>query len=183
MAKSVFEAFPVLKTPPTVIHYVGGVLMKINIQKLSSTIALPLIVGVVAGLLTMNAMDAFDQIQQPPLAPPALLFPIVWTILYILMGISAYLIQTKGTDPAAIQKAMNLYYYQLIVNFLWPVFFFNFGWYLLSLAWLILLWILVLQMIRQFAKLSPPAALLNLPYLLWLTFAAYLNAGIWWLNR
>lgn len=157
--------------------------MKINIKKLLISIALPLLVGTVAGLLSKDAMDTFAALEQPPLSPPAILFPVVWSILYILMGISSYLIQTSTDDPAVIQKAMSLFYDQLIVNFLWPVFFFNFGWYLFSLLWLILLWILVFQMIRQFAKISPLAAWLNIPYLLWLSFAAYLNAGVWLLNR
>lgn len=157
--------------------------MKIDIKKLLLTIALPLVVGVLAGLLTMDAMEAFEALNQPPLSPPDIVFPIVWTILYTLMGISSYLVKTSDSDPAVINRAMTLYYYQLVVNFLWPIFFFNFGWYLFSLLWLVLLWVLVFIMIREFYKISKWAAYLNIPYLLWLTFAAYLNAGVWWLNR
>lgn len=157
--------------------------MKINTKLLIKSIALPLAVGVVASLFTRNAMSDFEVLNQPPLSPPSWLFPVVWTILYILMGISSYLIKTADADPEAKSNALTLYNYQLIVNFLWPIFFFNFGWYLFSFFWLLLLWVLVILMIRQFDKISKTAAYLNIPYLLWLTFAAYLNFGVWWLNR
>jgi len=157
--------------------------MKLDIKLLIKSIALPLLVGIVAGLLTRTAMQDFAVLNQPPLSPPGWLFPVVWTILYIFMGISSYLIQTSDASAEAKSNALLLYHYQLIVNFLWPIFFFNFGWYLFSLVWLLLLWILVFFMIRRFYEVSKPAAYLNIPYLIWLTFAAYLNAGVWWLNR
>jgi tryptophan-rich sensory protein len=156
--------------------------MKFDIKLFIKSIALPLLVGIVAGLLTRNAMQDFQALNQPPLSPPGWLFPVVWTILYILMGVSSYLIKTASVDAETKSNAFLLYHYQLLVNFLWPIFFFNFGWYFFSLVWLILLWILVFFMIRQFAEISKPAAYLNIPYLIWLTFAAYLNAGVWWLN-
>ena len=157
--------------------------MKINKLLLIKSIALPLLVGAVAGFLTRNAMKDFEALNQPPLSPPGWLFPIVWTILYILMGISAYLIKVADAPKEEIDDALTLYRYQLIVNFLWPVFFFNFEWYLFAFIWLILLWVLVIMMIKMFSKISKPAAYLNIPYLIWLTFAAYLNFGVWWLNR
>jgi tryptophan-rich sensory protein len=107
----------------------------------------------------------------------------VWTILYVLMGVSSYLILTSDASVEEISDAIRLYAYQLLVNFLWPTFFFNFQWYFFALLWLILLWILVFLMIRKFATINKWAAYLNIPYLIWLTFAGYLNAGIWWLNR
>jgi tryptophan-rich sensory protein len=125
-------------------------------------------------------MDVFEQINQPPLSPPAWLFPVVWTILYTLMGISSYLILTS--EEETVKKAGMLYGYQLVVNFLWPTFFFNFQWYLFSFLWLLLLIVLVIAMIREFYKISKPAAYLNIPYLLWLLFAGYLNFAIWRLN-
>ncbi len=157
--------------------------MQINKVTLIKSISIPLILGAVAGFLTRNAMEDFQALNQPPLSPPGWLFPVVWTILYTLMGISAYMIKVSDAPTEEIDNAMTLYRYQLIVNFLWPVFFFNFGWYLFAFFWLILLWILVFIMIRMFAKISKPAAYLNIPYLVWLTFAAYLNFGVWWLNR
>lgn len=157
--------------------------MNKNLKSLIGSVALPLVVGVTAALFTSNAMRDFAVLNQPPLSPPAWLFPVVWTILYILMGISAYLIKTSDGNPEDISKALTLYYYQLIVNFLWSIFFFNFQWYFFSFIWILLLWILIILMIRSFDKISKAAAYLNLPYLLWVTFAAYLNFGVWWLNR
>lgn len=157
--------------------------MKINKRLLFICIAIPVLVGLVAGLLTRNSMEVFALVEKPPLAPSAWLFPAVWTILYILMGISSYIILTSNADQEEIKKAIKLYAYQLVVNFLWPTFFFNFGWYFFSFLWLIFLWILVFLMIRSFYEINKVAAYLNIPYLVWLTFAGYLNAGIWLLNR
>lgn len=157
--------------------------MKINKRLLFICIAIPLIVGAVSALLTQNSMETFQLIEQPPLSPPAWLFPVVWTILYTVMGISSYLILQSGEDREEIRKALTIYAYQLVVNFLWPTFFFNFGWYFFSFLWLVLLWVLVLIMILRFKDISKLAAYMNIPYLVWLTFAGYLNLGIWILNR
>ena len=157
--------------------------MKINKRLLLICVAIPLLVGIAAALLTRNSMEVFAAVEKPALAPPAGLFPVVWTILYILMGISSYLVLTSDASEKEIEKAMKLYTYQLIVNFLWPTFFFNFGWYLFSFLWLVQLWILVFLMLRKFYDISKLAAYLNIPYILWLTFAGYLNLGIWLLNK
>lgn len=157
--------------------------MKIDKGSLFKSIALPLLVGAVAGFLTRNSMEDFARLHQPPLSPPGWLFPVVWTILYTLMGISAYLINQSDADKATKNGALRIYYLQLFVNFLWPLFFFVGEWYLFSLIWLILLWLLIAIMITRFAAISKPAAYLNIPYFIWVTFATYLNAGIWVLNR
>lgn len=157
--------------------------MKLNKKLLFICIAIPLIVGGVSALLTQNSMEAFERVAQPPLSPPAWLFPVVWTILYTLMGISSYLIVTSDANQQEKDEAIRLYAYQLLVNFLWPTFFFNLGWYLFAFLWLVLLWILVFFMIRKFNGINKWAAYINIPYLIWLTFAGYLNLGIWWLNR
>ncbi|MBR5597627.1 MAG: tryptophan-rich sensory protein [Lachnospiraceae bacterium] len=146
-------------------------------------ILIPLAVGVVAGAFTTEGMVQFQMIKKPLLAPPAWLFPIVWTILYIIMGSSSYLIYISEATEEEKRKAFTIYGYQLLVNFLWPVFFFNFQWYGFSYLWLMFLWILVAIMIWQFSKSSKTAALLNIPYLLWLSYAGYLNLTIWMLNR
>lgn len=156
--------------------------MKINKLKLAVSVAIPLLVGGVASLLTGNAMEQFSQVQQPPLAPPGWLFPIVWTILYILMGVSGYLISEADASTEQKTRALIIYAAQLVVNFLWPIFFFSLEWYLFSFFWLVLLWVLVAMMILEFSKISELAAKLNVPYLIWLTFAGYLNFGIWILN-
>lgn len=157
--------------------------MKINKPLLILCIAIPLLVGVVSALLSGGGMEVFASVNKPPLAPPAWLFPVAWTILYTLMGISSYLVLTSEASTEAIQEAMNIYSLQLLVNFLWPTFFFNFKWYLFAFFWLVLLWLLVLLMFWKFKDISKLAALLNIPYLLWLTFAGYLNFSIWLLNR
>lgn len=156
--------------------------MRINKRLLLICIAIPLIGGAIASLFTMSSMATFDQISKPAFSPPGWLFPIVWTILYTLMGISSYLVLTSDADKEDIENALKIYAYQLVVNFLWPTFFFNFGWYLFSFIWLVLLWILVLVMIVKFSRINKLAAYLNIPYLLWLTFAAYLNWSIYTLT-
>lgn len=157
--------------------------MKIDIKKLLVSIAIPLFVGGAASFLTRDSMMQFATMNQPPLSPPGWLFPIVWTILYILMGISSYLISVSGADADLVSSAQMIYYFQLAWNFLWPILFFGLDWYLIALLELIVLWISVAIMIRRFADISKVAAYLNVPYLIWLTFAAYLNLGVWWLNR
>lgn len=157
--------------------------MKPNVKKLLISIAIPLLVGGIAGLLTRTGTQTYATMAKPPLSPPAILFPIVWTILYTLMGVSSYLIRTKANDSPASAQAQNLYFYQLVVNFLWSFFFFSFQWYFFSFLWILLLWGLVVAMIKAFSSISKVAAYINVPYLIWLTFAAYLNLGVWWLNR
>lgn len=156
--------------------------MQIDKKLLLKCIALPLLVGLVSSLLTGNSMQMFGMLNKPPFSPPGWLFPVVWTILYVLMGISSYLVLTSGKDQQSVEKSILLYRYQLIVNFLWSTFFFSFEWYLFSFLWLILLWVLIFLMIRSFWEVSRLAALLQIPYLLWVTFAGYLNLGIWLLN-
>ena len=130
--------------------------------------------GVIAGFLTFTSMEQYQEMYRPPSSPPGWVFPVVWLILYTLMGIAAYRIYMK--DPKA--KALKLYLIQLAINFLWPILFFNFGWQLFAAVWLLLLWYLVFVMIKEFAKIDEGAAKLMIPYLIWLTFAAYLNISI-----
>lgn len=156
--------------------------MNSKIKQLIIAIAIPLIVGGLSALISGGGMETFEQLNQPPLSPPGFLFPIVWTILYILMGISSYLVYTSDSDPAEISAALKVYGLQLAVNFFWSIFFFNFGWYLFSFIWLLLLWVLILIMIVKFLPISKTAAYLQLPYLLWVTFAGYLTLGVYFLN-
>ena len=139
-------------------------------------------VGLLAGLLTRNSVQIYSiMIQRPPLSPPPIVFPIVWTILYALMGISAARIRLA--EPSVKQrKASNLFVAQLIVNFFWSLFFFNLQAFGFALLWLILLWVLVFLLIRATKEVDKLAYLLLIPYLAWLTFALYLNAGVVVLN-
>ncbi|MEF9933815.1 MAG: TspO/MBR family protein [Clostridium sp.] len=152
--------------------------IKVNIKTLVTLIAIPLIVGSIASLFTQNSMEQFQTLIKPPLSPPGIVFPIVWTILYILMGIASYLILTSSKSSVNTSSAIRLYFIQLIVNFFWSIIFFNFNLYFFSFIWLILLWILILITIIKFYKISKPAAYLMIPYFLWVTFAGYLNLFI-----
>ena len=156
--------------------------MKMKIGTLVTSIALPLLVGGLSALLSGGGMQAFSEVQKPPLSPPGWLFPVVWTILYTLIGIASYLVKTSGVDKDEIFRAQTVYGYQLVVNFFWSIFFFRFEWYLFSFFWLLLLWILIFVTIRKFYQISKSAAYLLIPYLVWVTFAGYLNLGIWYLN-
>ena len=157
--------------------------MKIDKRLLLLCIAIPLLSGGIAGALTGNGMTTFAGINKPPLSPPSWLFPVAWTILYTLMGISSYLVLMSEAPQEQISDALRIYIIQLAVNFLWPFLFFGIGWYLFAFILIVLLWILVLMMIIMFKEISKTAAYLNIPYLLWLTFAGYLNLSIWILNR
>jgi len=156
--------------------------MKIKWKPFLIAIAIPLAVGGLSAFLTRDAMKEFAKLNQPPLSPPGWLFPVVWTILFLLMGVASYLVW-NAQDPKGVRgKALTAYGIQLAVNFCWTIFFFNLGWYLFSFAWLIFLWVLIAETILLFWKLSHTAGMLLLPYLIWVTFAGYLNFGIYLLN-
>ena len=139
-------------------------------------------VGILSGLLSRAGTEAFRQtVAQPPLSPPAILFPVVWTVLYALMGIGAARVYMQPDSPAR-TRGLNLFVTQLVVNFFWSLIFFNAQAYGFAVIWLLLLWVLVILMTLSFYKTDRPAALLQIPYILWLTFAAYLAAGVWYLN-
>lgn len=157
--------------------------MKIKIGTLIKSIALPLLVGILSARISGTGMEDFAQLNQPPLSPPGWLFPVVWTVLYILMGIAAYIIYTSEVEAGKRSAALRVYGYQLIFNFFWSIFFFNLEWYLFAFVWLVILWILIFVTIRRFEDISKTAAYLMIPYLIWVTFAGYLNLGIWFLNR
>ena len=141
------------------------------------------VVGILSGLLSRDGTQTFSQTAlQSSLTPPALLFPIVWTVLYALMGIGAARISLTPPSPER-SRGLNLFIAQLVVNFFWSLIFFNAQAFGFALLWLVLLWVLVLWMILTFRKTDPLAAWLQIPYLLWLTFAAYLNYSVWQLNR
>ena len=139
-------------------------------------------VGALSGWLTSEGMKVYTEtVIQPPLSPPPWLFPIVWGILYALMGIGAARVSLA---PRSRERSLglNLFVIQLIVNFLWSPIFFNAQSFGTALLWLILLWILVLAMILVFRKVDKSVGNIQIPYLLWLTFAASLNYGVWQLN-
>jgi tryptophan-rich sensory protein len=145
-------------------------------------IGLSVAVGLLSGFLSRPGMEEFGQtVRQPPLSPPAFLFPVVWTVLYVLMGVGAARIRLHAPSPLR-NQGINLFIAQLAVNFFWSPIFFVARCYPLAFLWLLLLWGLVAWMFLSFRKLDQLAARLQLPYLIWLTFAAYLSAGVWVLN-
>ena len=155
--------------------------MKVDWKKLIFNLALPLGVGGLASLVS-GGMSQYGELNQPPLSPPGWLFPIVWTVLYLLMGYAAYLVMTSGKDPAQTRKALLPYWLQLAANFIWPLLFFRWELYLTALLWLVVLWVLIFLTIRSFSKINERAGDLLIPYILWVTFAAYLNLGVYLLN-
>jgi len=147
------------------------------------SIAIALAVGALSAFLTRNNFNIYRYINKPAFSPPALLFPIVWTILYVLMGISSARIWIqKSNHPYEVMDALLSYALQLILNFFWPIIFFNMQTFLFAFIWLVVLWTSILKMIFKFSMLDKTAAYLNIPYVLWVTFAGYLNFMIYLLN-
>ena len=145
-------------------------------------IVLPLVVGGLSALLSGSARESFDSLIKPPLSPPGWLFPVAWTVLYILMGVASYLVLTSEAPVREREKAIYVYLIQLAVNFFWSIIFFNLERYLLAFIWLVLLWSLILATLVRFYRVSETAGRLMIPYLLWVTFAGYLNFSIYLLN-
>lgn len=127
-------------------------------------------------------MAEYAMIEQPSLSPPGWLFPAAWSVLYVLMGAASYIVLCSGAPLYERRSALKLYAVQLVVNVLWPPIFFGLELYLAALAWLVLLWVLALITALRFRRVSRTAACLLAPYIVWLTFAAYLNLGVWLLN-
>ena len=153
---------------------------KINVKILIICIIIPLVVGGLSSLFMMGS-NQYNDLLLPTFAPPGWLFPVMWTILYILMGISCYLIFISNDKDK--NKALIVYALQLFINSLWTLFFFRLEWYLFSFFWLILLLVLIIYMIYCFFPINKKASLLQIPYLIWVLFASYLNLGIYILNR
>ena len=156
--------------------------MRKNRKYLLICLAVPLAVGGLSALLTRGGMERFKSLNKPPLTPPGWLFPVVWTILFLMMGAASYLAWKSGRPRRAARTALTLYGVQLAFNFLWSMLFFNMGLYLAAFFELIALWLLILLTAARFYRLSRGAGYLLLPYLLWVAFAGYLNFGVYLLN-
>ncbi len=155
--------------------------MKFNIKKLILCLAIPLGVGGLSTLLS-GGMFNYQELNQPPLSPPGWLFPVVWTVLYLLMGYASYRVLTSDKDAQQVHNALVFYILQLLFNFLWPIVFFRWDAYLAAFIVLLVLWILIAVTIWKFNSIDERAGDLLLPYLLWVTFAGYLNLGVYLLN-
>ena len=160
--------------------------MKLNSQtilKLIFSLILPLVVGGGSGFLVNNQTNGvwFSTLAKPSFNPPAYLFAPVWTMLYILMGVSVFLIWNT-TKTALRQRALTVFGVQLFFNFWWSILFFSFHTIFVSVIDILLMWFLIIYIITLFKKIKPVAAYLQIPYLLWVTFATVLNISIWYLN-
>ncbi len=156
---------------------------KLPNRALLVAIAIPLIVGGIASFFTREGVDKFASIIQPPFAPPGWLFPVVWTILYVLMGVASYRIWLRRDSGMNAEKALRLYALQLFFNFVWSFIFFKRENYIWAFVWLVFLWALILLTIDAFYEIDKRAAYLMIPYAIWVTFAGYLNFGIALLNK
>ena len=149
-----------------------------KVLKFIKSILIPVVIGGIVGFLISNFID-YNIINKPPLSPPSIVFPIIWTILYILMGKSYGILKTKELID---DETNMIYYTQLLVNVTWPIVFFVFKWRFVSILWIILLLILVVYMTIKFYRKSKIAGLLQIPYILWTIFATYLTIGVYILN-
>ena len=146
-------------------------------------IAWPLAVGGVSAYVTIqNVKSWYPGLEKPFFNPPNAVFGPVWTVLYVLMGISFYLVLRKPSSPER-KQAIILFGIQLFLNFWWSILFFRFHWIGIALVDIALLWLFIILMIRQFYRVSGTAANLQWPYLAWVSFASVLNAAIWYLNQ
>lgn len=152
--------------------------MNKNILKSLFYIFFPIIIGSIIGFIISGNIE-YNTLTKPPLSPPSILFPIVWSILYLLMGISYFILKKNNNDNIIISI---VYYTQLFINFLWSIIFFNLEWRFFAIIWIIILDILVISMIYLFSKKDKLPAYLNIPYLIWILFATYLTIGIYILN-
>ncbi len=150
-----------------------------KIKMYAKSIFIPVLTGTVIGIITSQFIN-YNTLQKPPLSPPGYIFPIVWTIIYILMGIGYGILKSENKVD---EKTKIIYYTQLIINALWSIIFFVLEWRLFSIIWIILLDIVVLLMIKNFYSKNKVAGLLQIPYLIWILFATYLTVGIYILNK
>lgn len=158
--------------------------MKQKIKTYIIFILIPLAVGGLSAILTAGNVNIYDEIIKPPLSPPSILFPIVWSILYILMGVSSALIYTeRGVSMQRKKSALYIYALSLFVNFLWSIIFFNMRSFFLAFIWILLLLLLILLTIIRYYQIKPLAAYLQIPYLIWVVFATYLTLSILINNR
>lgn len=175
-----------LKHPFACIHCGKGVfsmVWKIDIKKLIISLVIPLAVGGLSALITGGSMDIYGAVTQPPLSPPGWVFPVVWSVLYVLMSVSLYLVWESDAQKEQKTTAFVVFGISLLLNFLWSPIFFAARGFLAAFVVLVLLWLSIIGVIITFYRIRPVAGLLQLPYLLWVTFAGYLNFGVYLLNK
>lgn len=155
---------------------------KIHLGTLILCLAIPVLTGVLSATITSSSMKAYASMNKPPLSPPAIVFPIAWTILYLMMGLALYLIVTTPSDKNLKGTAVLLFTIQLIMNFMWSIIFFKWGQYLAAFIWLIIMLCILIICAFRFYDINRSSAYLLIPYIVWLVFASYLNMGSFILN-
>ena len=155
---------------------------KINYKTFAISILIPLAVGGLSALFTIGSMKDFEALTQPPLSPPSWLFPVVWTVLFVLMGIASYIAVESPSSAQAKERAFKVYFLQLGFNFLWSIIFFTFGAYEIAFVWLAILLALIVITAVRFYRINRTAGILLMPYIAWVVFAGYLNLAIAYLN-
>ena len=155
---------------------------KINYKTLAISILIPLFVGGLSALFTVGSMKDFAALDQPPLSPPGWLFPVVWTVLFVLMGVASYIALESPSTAERKRNAFKAYFLQLGFNFMWSIIFFSLGAYEIAFAWLLALLALIVVTTVRFYRINRLAGLLMLPYIAWVVFAGYLNLAIAYLN-
>jgi len=155
-----------------------------NALRFLISVTLPLLVGGLSGFTTARGVQEwYPSLAKPPFNPPSWVFGPVWTLLYIIMGVAAYLVWQKGWENEIVRVALALYLVQLILNGLWSILFFGMQSPSLAFAEIILLWLAIAATVVWFWRVSPAAGILLLPYEAWVSFAALLNGSLWILNR
>lgn len=155
---------------------------KISILTLLIALFIPLVIGGISAALSSQGMATYGSMCKPPLSPPAWVFSVAWTILYIMMGLASYFIIVSEADNRDKAMALIIYGIQLAMNFMWSIMFFNWGYYLFAFMWLMIMWCIVILCAVRFYSINRVATYLFIPYIMWLTFAAYLNMGAYILS-
>lgn len=153
-----------------------------GVWSLIISVIIPLAVGGVSAVLTRDGMKLFKLMNKPPLTPPDWVFPVVWTVLYVLMGLAAYWVYSSDASEVRRVRAMTVYAVQLGMNFFWSIIFFALEMYLTAFVWLVGMWVLIAVCMALFYHIDNRAGLAMLPYLVWTTLAGYLNMGVFVLN-
>ena len=156
---------------------------KIRYGPLAAALAIPLAVGGFSAFLTRDGMEYFKLVSKPPLSPPPWVFPVVWTILYLMLGAASYLVWVSGVSASRRDRALTVYGLNLALNLLWPIVFFTMRFYFAAFLLLLVLWVMAVTAALLFSCIEEKAGKLLIPYIVWLSFTAYLNVGVWVLNR
>lgn len=155
---------------------------KVRVFALIAALLIPLLVGGFSALLTAEDMKLYETMNRPPLAPPGWVFPIAWTILYALMGLASYYVYSSDADPERKRKALLFYAAQLAMNLFWSTLFFTYQRYMISLIWLLAMWVVILVCAVRFYRIRHAAGLMMGVLFLWTTFAAYLNLACYMIS-